>query len=76
MLPIAALLSGMLRWPRDFFAALLYAQAFMYLFFAPTIVAAELPESTASRYGYFLWWELGLFVIPFLLWYRLSLAAF
>lgn len=76
MLPIAALLSGMLRWPRDFFAALLYAQAFMYLFLAPTIVAAELPESTASRYGYFLWWELGLFVLPFLLWYRLSLAAF
>lgn len=76
LLPCAALLSGMLRWPRDFFAAMLFAQAFMYLFLAPTAVAAELPQSSVSRYGYFLWWGLGLFVIPFLLAYRAILAGF
>ena len=75
MMPVAGLLAGVLRWPRDFFASLLYVQALMYLFVAPAVVAADLTQSAQARYGYFLWWGLGLFSIPFVLVYRLILAA-
>jgi hypothetical protein len=76
LLPVAGLLSGLLRWPRDFFAALMFAQALMYLFVAPAVVASELPQSSQNRYGYFLWWGLGLFVVPYLLAYRGAVAGF
>jgi hypothetical protein len=76
ILPVLALLAGVLRWPRDFFLGLLYAQALAYLFVAPTVAAAALPTSTQTRYAFFLWWALPLFCAPCLLCYRWVLARY
>ncbi len=76
ILPLVALLAGVLRWPRDFFLGVLYAQALAYLFVAPSLAAADLPTNTQGRYAYFLWWALPLFCLPFLICYRIVLARY
>lgn len=70
ILPLLGFLSGVLRWPRDVFALLIYLQALVYLYVAPSIAAIELPSATQSRYEFFLWWGLVLFCLPFLIGYR------
>lgn len=74
MLPVVAMLSGMLRWPRDIFAGLMYAQGVVYMFIAPSIAAASLPTNTQARYSFFLWWALPLFCGAFLVAYRIVAA--
>lgn len=73
--PLLAWLAGGIRLRRDFFFVVMFGQALVYLFVAPSIAALALSLSQRDRYAYFLWWGLPLFVVPFVGSYIIAVRA-
>jgi hypothetical protein len=64
LLPVVAVSVGALRWRRDFFFLLLYAQSVAYLDIAPTLASPDVPAAMQERYLWTQAWALVLFQLP------------